>query len=114
MHTLLIPLLGLPVAIGLVYLYQDMKKVKSWNIESDPLAQPTANALETVAYIDVPHVDGAAVEASGAGIEAGVESVVEAAEAVEAGVEAGAEVVGEGIGSLLETAGHVAGHLLHH
>jgi hypothetical protein len=99
MHALLIPLIGLPVAIGLFYLYQDLKKVKSWNIESDPLAQPTANALEAVAYVDVPHVDGAAVEAIETGIEAG-------AEAAEAGVEA----IGEGIAKVLET----AGHFLHH
>jgi hypothetical protein len=100
MHTLLLPLVGLSLAIGLVYFYKDLKKVKSWSIETDPLAQPTANALDAVAYVDLPHVDGAAVEAilHGRGF------------ANESGVEAGAEVVGEGIGLLLENAGHFFHH----
>jgi hypothetical protein len=114
MHTLTLPLIGLPVAIGLFYLYQDLKKIKTWKIERDPLAQPNANALEAGIYVDLSGVDRETIESIGAGIEAGVESVVEVAEAVEAGVEAGAEVVGEGIGGLLETAGHLAGHLFHH
>jgi hypothetical protein len=108
--TLILPLIGLPVAIGLFYLYQDLKKIKTWKIERDPSAQPNDNALESGVYVDLSGVDRETIEAIGAGIEAGVESVVEAAEAVEAGV----EVMGKGIGGLLETAGHLAGYLLHH
>jgi hypothetical protein len=103
MHTLILPLIGLPVAIGLFYFFKDLKKVKSWSVEPDFLAQPTINALDSVAYVDLPHVDGAAIEA----IESGVETI-------ETGIETGAEGVSEGIGQILETAGHVAGHLLHH
>jgi hypothetical protein len=101
MHTLLIPLLGLPVAIGLFALFNDLKRMKNWNIEPDPLAQPTANALESVAYVD--RFDGATADAIGAGIESGIEAGAEAAEA-------GAEAIGEGIAQVLET----AGHFLHH
>jgi hypothetical protein len=95
MHTLLFPLVGLPLAIGLVYFYKDLRKVKSWSIKPDPLVQPTANSLEAVTYVDLPHGDGPAVEA----IEAGVEAI-----------EAGAEALGEGIGLLLENAGHFWHH----
>jgi hypothetical protein len=95
MHTLLLPLVGLPLAIGLVYFYKDLKKVKSWSIEPDPLNQPTVNALDAVTYVDLPHVDGVAVESIESGLEA---------------VEAGTEVVGEGIGLLLENAGHFFHH----
>lgn len=101
MHTLLLPLIGFPTAIGFFYLYKDLRKVKNWNIEPDPLAQPCTDALEALAY-GVPPIDGTTVEALGSETGAGVEVV----EAIEAGVEA----ANEGIGHLLES----AGHFLHH
>jgi hypothetical protein len=105
MHTLLLPLIGFPLAIGFFYLYKDLRKVKNWNIEPDPLAQPRTDALEALAY-GVPPIDGTTVEALGAEIEASVEAV----EAIEASVEAGVEAASEGIGDLLES----VGRFLHH
>ena len=99
MHTLLLPLIGVPLTIGFFSIYKDLRKVENWNIEPDPLAQPRANALEALAY-SVPPVDGAAVEAVGAGIEA----------VIEASVETGVEAASEGIGHLLESAGHFLPH----
>jgi hypothetical protein len=40
MHPLTLPLIGLSLAIGCFYLYQDIRKVKSWQQESS-LPAPT-------------------------------------------------------------------------
>lgn len=97
MHILLLPLVGFPLAIGFSYLYKDLQKVKNWNIQPDPLAQPRTDALEALAY-GVPPIDGTTIEALRAETEAGVEAV----EAIEA--------ASEGIGHLLESAGHFLPH----
>jgi hypothetical protein len=90
MHTLLIPLIGFPLAIGFFSLYKDLRKVQNWNIERDSLAPSVIEqGLESFGYLDPSKPAGATVEAR---------------------LEAGAEAAGAGIGHLLES----AGHLLHH
>jgi hypothetical protein len=90
MHTLLLPLIGLPLAIGLFLLYKDVRKVKNWNIEGDRLAPTvTEQGLESVGYLDPSSPAG------------------EKAEAVLVAV---AGAAGVGLGTLIERAEHLLPH----
>jgi hypothetical protein len=104
-------LIGIPVAIGLLYLFNDLKRLKNENVAPEPLAQPIVDGLEAVGYIDPLHFDGAVVETIEAGVEAGVETVVEVTEAVGETV---GKTVGETVSGFIEAVGHGVGHLLHH
>jgi hypothetical protein len=93
MHTLLIPLVGFPLAIGFFSLYKDLRKVKNWNIERDRLAPTvTEQGLESIMYLDSSSPAGEKVEA------------------VMVAVADGAGYAGVGLGILIERAEHFLPH----
>jgi hypothetical protein len=114
MHTLLLPVVGLPVAIGLFYWINDLRKAKNWNLDRMAGADPISVGLESLAYVEPSQATEHAVATVAAMVEASVEAGAEAgAELVSDGAEVaseGMEAVGEAIGKLIEG----ASHFLHH
>ncbi len=91
MHNLALPLVGFLLVIAFAYLYKDLKKVKSWRVESnEPRPNVPDNGLEAMGYLDPCHPIGTTSETPGC--------------------EAASEAASVGLGHLVEN----VGHFLHH